>query len=58
VDGDEVLVVETGRIDAGASVLDTLRSRLNMEQKSAEGGTIAYADSAAVSNLHDWQPGV
>ncbi|MEV7691326.1 hypothetical protein ACFW1F_28280 [Streptomyces bungoensis] len=50
VDGDTVLDVSSERIDAGDSARHILRRRLSVqEQKSAEGGSIAYTDRAAVS---------
>jgi hypothetical protein len=50
VDGDKVLVLDRERIDVGDSARNILLSRLSIQQqKSAEGGTIAYADWAAVS---------
>ncbi|MEU2058125.1 hypothetical protein [Streptomyces bungoensis] len=50
VDGDTVLDVSSERVDAGDSARNILRRRLSVqEQKSAEGGSIAYADHAAVS---------
>lgn len=48
VDDARVLVLDRERIDAGDSARNVLRSRLSIQQqKSAEGGTVAYADWAA-----------
>jgi hypothetical protein len=50
VDSDKVLVLDMERIDVGDSARNILRSRLSIQQqKSTEGGAIAYADWAAVS---------
>ncbi|MGW3360670.1 hypothetical protein ACWDFL_35645 [Streptomyces bungoensis] len=50
VDRDTVLDVSSERIDAGDSARHILRRRFSVqEQKSAEGGSIAYTDRAAVS---------
>ncbi|WP_330460155.1 hypothetical protein OIB37_26760 [Streptomyces sp. NBC_00820] len=50
VDGDTVLMISSERIDAGDSARHILQSRLSIQQqKSAEDGSIAYADRAAVS---------
>ncbi|MFG2358130.1 hypothetical protein [Streptomyces sp. NPDC048521] len=50
VDGDMVLVVSRERVDVGESARSILLSRLSISrQKSAEGGSVVYADRAAVS---------
>lgn len=47
---DMVVVLNSERIDAGDSAQSILQSRLSIsQQKSVEGGSIAYADQAAVS---------
>ncbi|WP_439940605.1 hypothetical protein [Streptomyces sp. BBFR115] len=50
VDDQAVLMVDRERIDAGHSAYVVLRGRTNeWTQKSAEGGSVAYIDRAAVS---------
>ncbi|MEU2875545.1 hypothetical protein [Streptomyces sp. NPDC007070] len=50
VDDQAVLMVDRERIDAGHSAYVVLRGRTNeWTQKSAEGGSMAYIDRAAVS---------
>ncbi|OIJ65648.1 hypothetical protein [Streptomyces mangrovisoli] len=50
VDGHEVLVVSQERITAGATARGLLVERLSIwDQKSAQGGSIAYVDHAATS---------
>ncbi|MGW1861371.1 hypothetical protein [Streptomyces collinus] len=50
VDGDLVLVISQERISVGDSARHILLTRLSVSrQKSADGGSIAYADRAAVS---------
>ncbi|MFF4492110.1 hypothetical protein ACFY0F_37580 [Streptomyces sp. NPDC001544] len=52
VDGDMVLTLSREHIDAGDSARHILLRQLSIgKQKSAERGTIAYAESAAVSLL-------
>ncbi|MFF9627152.1 hypothetical protein [Streptomyces griseosporeus] len=50
VDGDVVLIVSKERITVGRSAQSILNQRLHvLDQKSAEGGSVAYVDHAAVS---------
>ncbi|MFB0620755.1 hypothetical protein [Streptomyces sp. AGS-58] len=50
VDTDTALVISGERIDAGSSAHDILRDRLSvLEQKAADGGSVAYTDQSAVS---------
>ncbi|MFE2261016.1 hypothetical protein [Streptomyces griseosporeus] len=50
VDGDEVLIVSKERIPVGQSAQSILNRRLHpLDQKSAEGGSVAYVDHAAAS---------